>query len=62
MLASFRPILRYYRLPSWRALTLPAVAALYVCMTVDSAFRHWRGRGGGWKGRHYAAARTGSTD
>jgi hopene-associated glycosyltransferase HpnB len=56
MLASFRPILRYYRLPAWRAATLPAVAALYVAMTVDSALRHFRGRGGGWKGRHYAAA------
>ncbi len=58
MLASFRPILRYYRLPAWRVVTLPAVAALYVAMTVDSALRHWRGRGGGWKGRHYNAAST----
>jgi len=56
MLASFRPVLYYYRLPAWRVVTLPAVAALYVAMTVDSALRHWRGRGGGWKGRHYAAA------
>jgi hopene-associated glycosyltransferase HpnB len=62
MLASFRPILRYYRLPAWRVMTLPAAALLYVAMTVDSALRHWRGRGGGWKGRHYAAASSGSTD
>jgi len=30
---------------------LPLVALLYAGMTVDSAWRHWRGRGGVWKGR-----------
>jgi hopene-associated glycosyltransferase HpnB len=62
MLASFRPILRYYQLPAWRTLTLPVVALLYLGMTMDSARRHWGGRGGGWKGRHYAAARSTSND
>jgi hypothetical protein len=27
---------------------------LYTLMTVDSARRHYLGRGGGWKGRTYA--------
>jgi hopene-associated glycosyltransferase HpnB len=37
---------------SWRsALGLPLAAALFTAMTLDSAWRHWRGRGGGWKGR-----------
>lgn len=54
MTASFLPILRYYRLPTWRALSLPLIAGLYTAMTIDSARRHWRGRGGGWQGRTYS--------
>lgn len=39
----------------WRhALWLPVAAAFFTAMTVDSAWRHWRGRGGGWKGRTYS--------
>jgi hypothetical protein len=30
---------------------LPVIAALYAAMTVDSARRHYAGRGGEWKGR-----------
>jgi hypothetical protein len=48
------PMLRYYRQPPWRALALPATAALYLLMTIDSALRHHRGRGAAWKGRTYA--------
>ena len=51
MTASYVPIQRLYRLPAWRALALPAAAALYGAMTFDSARRHWSGRGGEWKGR-----------
>jgi hopene-associated glycosyltransferase HpnB len=55
MTLSFVPILAYYRL-SWPwALTLPVAALLYIAMTVDSARRHFKGAGGAWKGRHYAA-------
>ncbi|MBT5110725.1 MAG: glycosyltransferase [Rhodospirillaceae bacterium] len=36
------------------ALWLPVAAAFFTAMTVDSAWRHWRGRGGGWKGRTYS--------
>ena len=32
----------------------PAAAFLYTLMTIDSAWRHLRGRGGGWKNRTYA--------
>jgi hypothetical protein len=38
----------------WQFLALPLAAFLYTAMTVDSALKHWRGRGGGWKGRTFA--------
>ncbi len=56
MMASFLPTLRLYRMGPWHAPALPVAALLYTLMTVDSAWRHWRGRGGGWKGRTYAGA------
>ena len=45
------PTLRLYRQPPWLAPLLPVAALLYSAMTADSAWRHWRGRGGAWKGR-----------
>jgi len=45
------PTLRLYRLPLIWGVFLPVAALLYVGMTLDSAIRHWRGRGGEWKGR-----------
>jgi hypothetical protein len=48
---TFVPILRLYRLSWIRAPALPLVALLYAGMTVDSARRHYAGRGGEWKGR-----------
>ena len=50
------PTLRMYRLPLVWGLFLPVAALLYLVMTVDSARRHWRGRGGEWKGRTHRAA------
>ena len=51
MTLAFVPMLRFYRIsPAW-ALAFPAIAATYVAWTIDSAIRHWRGRGGEWKGR-----------
>lgn len=47
------PTLRRYAVPPWRALALPLAGALYTAMTVDSARRHARGRGGAWKGRTF---------
>jgi hopene-associated glycosyltransferase HpnB len=51
MSVSYLPMLRLYRLSPLRAPTLPAIALLYAIMTVDSARRHYAGRGGEWKGR-----------
>jgi hopene-associated glycosyltransferase HpnB len=51
MAVSYTPMLRFYRVPPAGAAALPAVAALYLAMTVDSARRHYAGRGGEWKGR-----------
>jgi hopene-associated glycosyltransferase HpnB len=51
MSACYLPVLRLYRLRSWRAPLLPGVMAIYLAMTVDSARRHHQGQGGSWKGR-----------
>jgi hopene-associated glycosyltransferase HpnB len=51
MALAFQPMLRFYRVsPLWGA-ALPAIAAFYLAFTLDSAYQHWRGRGGMWKGR-----------
>lgn len=53
MAACFQPTLRRYgRSPLW-GLALPGIAAFYLCATVDSAVRYYRGHGGGWKERVY---------
>jgi hypothetical protein len=51
MTATYIPVLRFYRLSPLRAAGLPLAAAMYAAMTLDSARRHWAGRGGEWKGR-----------
>jgi hopene-associated glycosyltransferase HpnB len=51
MTATYAPTLRDYDRPLWQAPTLPLAAALYGAMTLDSAWRHHRGRGNLWKGR-----------
>ena len=53
MAASFVPMLRWYRAPVVVSLLLPIAGLLYTGMTVDSAFRRWRGAGATWKGRTY---------
>jgi GT2 family glycosyltransferase len=51
MALAFLPTLRLYeRSPAWAPL-LPLIAVVYMAATVDSARRHWLGRGGEWKGR-----------
>lgn len=53
MAIAYGPTLKLYgRSPLW-GLALPLIALLYNLMTLDSAWRHWRGQGGGWKGRVY---------
>jgi hopene-associated glycosyltransferase HpnB len=51
MTVTYLPMLRLYRLSPLRAPGLPFIAVLYAAMTADSARRHYRGRGGEWKGR-----------
>ena len=53
MVAAYAPTLRLYGRPWWQGAALPAAAALFGAMTLSSALRHWRGRGGAWKGRTY---------
>ncbi len=51
MALSYVPMLRYYRLSPLWAPFLPLVALFYMGATLDSARRHWMGKGGEWKGR-----------
>jgi hopene-associated glycosyltransferase HpnB len=51
MSLSYLPMLRLYRLSPLRAPGLPLIALLYAAMTVDSARRHYAGRGAEWRGR-----------
>ena len=54
MALTFVPTLKLYGRPWVQSLTLPLCGLLYTVMTLDSALRHWRGRGGMWKGRAQA--------
>jgi glycosyltransferase involved in cell wall biosynthesis len=51
MALALQPTLRFYRVSPLWGVALPAIAAIYMAFTVDSAYQHWRGRGGMWKGR-----------
>lgn len=53
MTVMYWPTLKIYDLPRWRGFFLPVAAFLFVLMTVDSAWSHWKGKGGLWKGRSY---------
>ncbi|BAY18757.1 family 2 glycosyl transferase [Anabaenopsis circularis NIES-21] len=53
MALAYFPIIRFYQCSPLLAFSLPAIAFLYTLMTIDSAIRHWQGRGGAWKGRVY---------
>ncbi|MBD2185107.1 glycosyltransferase [Aerosakkonema funiforme] len=53
MAIAYFPTLKLYRCSPLLSFCLPAIAFLYTLMTLDSAWRHWRGRGGAWKGRVY---------
>ncbi|HMA58349.1 MAG TPA: glycosyltransferase [Pseudolabrys sp.] len=56
MSLSFVPTLRYYWLsPIW-SVALPGIALLYMSYTLQSAYQHFRRRGGQWKGRVHADA------
>jgi hopene-associated glycosyltransferase HpnB len=53
MAISYRPTIQFYRCPLIYALALPLIGLMYNLMTIDSARRHWQGKGGQWKGRSY---------
>jgi hopene-associated glycosyltransferase HpnB len=53
MCVAYLPTVRCYRQPMALVLTLPIAGLLYLGMTLDSARRHWWGRGSRWKGRDY---------
>ncbi|SEP76302.1 hopene-associated glycosyltransferase HpnB [Faunimonas pinastri] len=55
MAIAFAPTLRFYRASLAWGLALPVISALYTAYTLDSAWQHWRGRGGAWKGRFQAS-------
>ncbi len=51
MTVAYLPMVRFYRLsPLWAPL-LPVTALIYLGATIASAWRHYRGHGGSWKGR-----------
>jgi hypothetical protein len=56
MIATYLPILRFYRLSPLWALTLPFTGTLYLAMTVNSAWRYYRGVRSSWRGRVYSSA------
>jgi hopene-associated glycosyltransferase HpnB len=55
MSVAYRPSVALYRLAFPWVLTLPLAGLLYALMTLDSARRHWLGKGAPWKGRTHAA-------
>ncbi len=55
MALAFQPMLRFYRRSPLWGLALPLIAGFYAACTFASAWAHWRGRGGMWKGRAQAA-------
>ena len=57
MAAAYWPTLRLYKGMPLLVLALPMIAFLYMLMTIDSAYRHQRGKGGEWKGRVYGDMR-----
>ncbi len=56
MALAYLPILQFYRISPLWSVALPVIAAAYAAFTLDSAYQHWRGRGGLWKGRSQALA------
>jgi predicted class III extradiol MEMO1 family dioxygenase len=53
MATTYLPTARLYGKPKAAAFLLPAAGVIYCAMTVSSAWKHLRGRGGAWKGRIY---------
>ena len=56
MIATYLPTLRFYRLSPLWALMLPVTGTLYLAMTINSAWRYYRGVRSSWRGRVYSSA------
>ncbi len=55
MIATYIPTLRFYGLSMAWALLLPFTGTLYLAMTINSAWRYYRGVRSAWRGRVYSA-------
>jgi hopene-associated glycosyltransferase HpnB len=55
MIATYLPTLRFYRLSALWAGLLPLTGTLYLAMTLDSAWRYYRGVRSAWRGRVYSS-------
>jgi len=55
MTIAFQPMLAFYRRSPLWGVALPLIALFYAGCTFASAWAHWRGRGGMWKGRAQAS-------
>lgn len=51
---TYAPTAQIYSGSALGGVLLPFTAALYTAMTVSSAVRHYKGEGGGWKGRTFS--------
>jgi hypothetical protein len=56
MVRTYLPLVHFLGCPVGWALTLPIAAALYLWMTLLSAWRFYRGTRTRWKGREYRAS------
>jgi len=56
MIATYLPTLRFYRLSPLWALMLPVTGTLYLAMTINSAWRYYRGVRSTWRGRVYSSS------
>ena len=54
MAVCFQPMLRFYRRSPLWGVALPAIGVVYGAATALSAWQHFQGRGGMWKGRAQA--------
>jgi hopene-associated glycosyltransferase HpnB len=55
LIATYLPTLRFYRLSPLWAFTLPFTGTLYLAMTLNSAWRYYRGIRSAWRGRVYSS-------
>ncbi|MEL6369558.1 MAG: glycosyltransferase [Pseudomonadota bacterium] len=53
MALTYSPTLKLYGKSPLLSFSMPVAGLFYTAMTLSSAARHWRGRGGQWKGRTY---------